>query len=232
MNAAPEDTGTLTVTATEETVRELHAGGFRLYGFRAVKTAIRSALPTIWFQRAAIGTSNEIRWQDSYRAFSSNTPVSPGNLVRPLASLPIAPGQIFTIEQGGIGRIQGPPVPGAPFQIESTATQTYTAGVSQSVENQAGPLCALPQHGHIVNMLTPADKILLTFTPMLLEPGTMVDAIPAPAALIVLPQEGQRTVSFDINTGWGPTSASWLRPVPPRTPLPPLLIELPRSDQP
>jgi hypothetical protein len=216
----------VTITMNQTTVDALTNGGFYLYGFKAVKTTSAGA-PVVWFETAAFGLSTLVSWSESYQAYTSNNQVIAGGQVVATNSYPIGLGQTLQITTpAGTGSVNTQSGTPQAIDIANQTTTQFTCGISQS--NPLGvitPMCAFTLYGNFTDVIAPIEKVLLMFSTLPINTGTVVEQSYSPALLIDLTAENSRTVAFDINKGWSWGGGSWAQGYAANTDLVPLLIE-------
>jgi hypothetical protein len=216
----------VTITMNQTTVNALSTGGFYLYGFKAVKTTSVGA-PVVWFETAAFGLNTVVSWSENYQAYTSNSQVIAGGQVVATNSYPINLGQTLQITTpAGTGSVNTQSGTPQAIDIANQTTTQFTCGISQS--NPVGavtPMCAFTLYGNFTDVIAPIEKVLLMFSTLPINTGTVVEQSYSPALLIDLTAENSRTVAFDINQGWNWGGGSWAQAYAANTDLVPLLIE-------
>lgn len=216
----------VTITMNQTTVNALSTGGFYLYGFKAVKTTSVGA-PVVWFETGAFGLNTAISWSENYQAYTSNSQVIAGGQVVATNSYPIGLGQTLQITTpAGTGMVNTQSGTPQAIDIANQTTTQFTCGISQS--NPVGavtPMCAFTLYGNFTDVIAPIEKVLLMFSTLPINTGTVVEQSYSPALLIDLTSENSRTVAFDINQGWSWGGGSWAQGYAANTDLVPLLIE-------
>lgn len=215
----------ISVDMSEETVNALDQGGFFLYAFKGVQTTQKGGAPTVWFQTETFSISTDISWVEQYQAYSSKSKVVPNGQIKASASYDIDLGQTFKITSDkGTGEVVQGGTSGAISIHNETQTQ-FTSGISQVVEGKASPLCAFPQYGGNLNVMAPIQKVLLMFSTLPVNTGTVIYQAYSSGGLFDLTGVTERHVSFDINKGWSWGGGAWGRQVQANADLVPLLIE-------
>ena len=196
----------ITIAMSSATVEQLMLGGFRLYGWKAVKTTQSGAAPLVWFNTSRFTASTLVSWTDQYQAYTSNTTnLSPGMRIVPSFFTDIALGQTLNVGNGGFGSVVAGGVGGA-ISVNNTTTTQFTCGMNQ-MQNVNGsgaqsPLCALPLPGRLLDVFAPVEQVLLMFSSVALNTGTIINQAPSDGVLVDLTSNNQREVTFDINAGW------------------------------
>lgn len=216
----------ISIQMDPSTVSALMQGGYQLYGFKAVRTTANGASPLVWLSTNRLSTQTAVSWMDEYQAYISNNQIIPNGRIMPMASYGIYPGQTLQVQNGGIGQVINSGTPGA-ISILNQSMMQFTCGISQFINGMPSPNCALPLYGNFMNVVTPVEKVMLMFSSMSVNTGTVVYQAFRPGLLIDLTSSNSRTVTFDINTGWSWGGYSWGQAVAPNTNLLPLLIQSP-----
>jgi hypothetical protein len=212
------------INMSQTTLQSLMSGNYSLYGFKAVQGSGGGGAPLLWMQTRSYSPTTVVSWDDQYQAYTSTSQIIPNGQIAPMFSQAISLGQTLQIQQGGIGMV----VPGGPSSAISILNQSqmqYTCGVSQAVGYSNDPCCAFPLYGNMMGVITPINKVLLMFSPMPVNVGTVVMQAYSPGIFIDLTGTNQRSVSYDINQGWNWGGASWAQNVPPNSNLVPLLTQ-------
>jgi hypothetical protein len=211
------------ITMNPATVQALNNGNFSLYGFKAVESSGGGGAPLVWMQTQNYSSSTVVTWEEQYQAYVSNSQLMPNVTVIPSFSEAISPGQTLQVQQGG-----GVVVPGGPssgISILNQSQMQYTCGISQMVGNSPSPYCAFPLYGNMMSVIAPLSKVLLMFSTVPAQVGTVVYQAYGPGILIDPTGANERNVSYDINSGWNWGGASWAQNVPATSNLVPLLIQ-------
>ena len=223
------------------TVEALHGGGFRLYGFRAVKSRNRAARGLVLWARQDFSVTTSVRLEPVSRASTSFDPIEAGRQIRSGFSSEISPGQTLVFGTGGTGRVerQGPP---NALGFLNDGPRSMTCSVAESHGGEVVPYCALPVFPGFAEAVETTAKVLLTFSTTVLLPGTVVESLfelsgrggrvtartgTSPGVLADLAAPGAQELRFGLATGWQTGGGVWARPVSPLEDLTPLLIEEP-----
>jgi hypothetical protein len=212
------------ISMSTATVSALVNGNYLLYGFKAVQAAQGGGAPLVWFNTGTYSASTVVSWQELYQAYTSNSAIIPNGQIVASFAADIDLGQTLQVQAGGIGTV----VNGGPDVAISVLNQTstpFTCGISQVQAGVATPLCAFPLYGNGLDVIAPIEKVLLMFSSLPVNTGTVVFQAYSQGILIDLTADNQRSVAFDINTGWSWGGFSWAQIVPPSSNLVPLLIE-------
>lgn len=170
-------------------------------------------------------TTPSVTWQDQHQAYVSTSEIIPNGTIRTNSTTNIGLGQtaqvsakdVITTADGGTS---------SAISILNQVNRPLTCGVSQVVNNQANPVCAARLHGNMLDVVAPAEQVLLMFSLGPINTGTVVHRAFDAALLVDLRRAAQRTVQFDINNnGWSWGGWSWGRWVRPSAELVPLLIQ-------
>ncbi len=216
----------ITITMNQTTVNALSTGGFYLYGFKAVKTTATGA-PVVWFDTAAFGLNTQVSWSESYQAYTSNSQLIAGGQVVASNSYPIDLDQTLQITTpAGTGTVNTQSGTAQAIDIANQTTTQFTCGISQSnPQGVVAPMCAFTLYGNFTDVIAPIEKVLLMFSTLAINTGTVVEQSYSPALLIDLTAENSRAVAFDINQGWTWGGGNWAQAYAANTDLVPLLIE-------
>ncbi len=210
------------ITLHNPTLTALKEGGYSLYIFKAVQVTRDDGNVTVWFSNDSYLTQITKSWSDNYQAYISNIQSSSSS------SIPIKLGQIAIVNENGNLSSQEDGINGA-ISIYNKGETQYTCGIKQAIEDSYGPQCALPLYGKQIDVIEPVQKIFLVFDTQTFQPGDVVDVVYNTGVLIDFTGVEERSVGYDINTGWDANNASWAEEIPPNTPLSQFLIEQSQS---
>lgn len=212
------------IQMSSQTVIALMQSGYQLCGFKAVQSASGGGAPLVWFSSNNLMQNVQISWTQSYQAYISNSQIVPNGQVVAMSSYPISLGQTFQVQNYGGGQVVNSGSAGS-ISILNQSTMQFTCGISESVNGQSFPICAFPLYGNFLDVIAPVEKVLLMFTSMPMNVGTVAFQSYGPGVLIDLTSSNFRTVEFDINTGWSWGGASWGQSVPANMDIRPMLIQ-------
>jgi len=221
------DAGTpyeVTINMTAQTVSQLLAAGFFLYGFKAVQTSMTSGSPVVWFSTQQFSATTTVNWQEQYQAYTSNSQIIPGGNIVASFAASITLGETLNVEAGGVGNVTSTGVPTA-ISILNTVSTPFTCGISELQGASYNALCAFQLFGNNEDVIAPIEKVFLMFSTQPVNTGTVVEQSYGPGLLIDLTASNQRSVNYDINAGWSWGGFSWAQQFPPNSNLVPLLIE-------
>lgn len=227
--AAADSAYQVNLTLSQATVLALQGGGYNLYGFKAVQSTMKSGAPLVWFSMPATNllTTNNIGWTEQYQAYISNTlPVAPNTTVVASATVDISLGQQWNVEPGG-GDDVTTAGPAIAISINNTTKTPFSCGVSMEQNGVFNPLCAFPLYGGGLDVIAPIEKIVLIFSTLPVNTGTVIEQAFSPGIFIDLTADNQRSVAFDINQGWSWDGGSWGQQIPANSTLIPFLVEPP-----
>lgn len=216
----------IVITMSQTTVDSLSAGGFSLFGFKAVKATTNGG-PLVWFQTGDYDTTTPIGWEETYEAYVSNTEIDTGVTIDASNSLPINLGQTLDVnDPKGTGVVKDGGLSEG-ISILNDTSAPFTCGISQTQGGTTTPLCAFPLFGNGLDVIVPIEKVLLTFASSPIDTGTVIEQAFAQGFLIDLTDapSQSRAVNFDINKGWSNGGFTWAQVVPPQSSLLPLLID-------
>jgi hypothetical protein len=214
----------VTINMTAETVSQLLAAGFFLYGFKAVQTSITGGSPVVWFATQEFSATTMINWEEQYQAYTSNSQIIPGGDIVASFAAGITLGQTLNVAAGGVGNVTSTGLPTA-ISILNTVSTPFTCGISELQGTTYNALCAFPLFGNNEDVIAPIEKVFLMFSTQPVDTGTVIEQSYGPGILIDLTASNQRTVNYDINAGWSWGGFSWGQQFPPNSNLVPLLIE-------
>jgi hypothetical protein len=214
----------ITILMSAETADELKNQGYSLFGFKAVLAgAPAGAAPLVWFSSTAFGKKVTVSWTEQYEAYSSTQQIAAGVTIDASNSYPIDLGQQLAIsESSGTGSVVNGDVPTA-IEISNTSKTLLTCGIGQMINGIANPLCAFPLHGVGTDVITPIEKVMLTFATKMVNTGTVTEQAFEEGALFDLTGNNNVTVTFDIDKGWSDSDAP-MTPVVAKQDLASLLI--------
>jgi len=228
----------VTVLMSAATVDALAAGGYSLYGFKAVASGDRAGRPLVWLRRESFATSTVFGWTPEYQAYTSFSPIQPHQVIHEGFTIDLVLGQTFVVDSatGTGGTTAGGPADA--ISIHNITTTRFTAGIAQKLDGGYRPPCAFPLYGGFVDVVRPLEKVLLIFSTNDFEPRTVIETLAtltagvdygsrrlttSPGVLIDLEGVAERTIAFDLDSGW--ETEIWAQPVPATADLVPLLIE-------
>jgi hypothetical protein len=221
------DAGTpyqVTISMTAQTVSQLLAAGFFLYGFKAVQTSMAGGSPVVWFATQEFSATTTVNWQEQYQAYTSNSQIIPGGGITASFAASITLGQTLNVEAGGVGDVTSGG-PSTAISILNTVSTPFTCGISELQGANYNALCAFPLFGNNEDVIAPIERVFLMFSTQPVNTGTVIEQSYGPGILIDLTASNQRTVNYDINTGWSWGGGSWAQMFPPNSDMVPMLIE-------
>ncbi|HST52101.1 MAG TPA: hypothetical protein VLJ61_08830 [Pyrinomonadaceae bacterium] len=228
---APGSPYEVNITMSLATVQALTNGGYSLYGFKAVASSGQKAgAPLVWFSLPGqdLLTTTSVRWEEDYQAYISNTlSLNPLTQIVASADVDISLGQQWDVQEGGGTDV----VDGLPLAISilNTTDTPYTCGISQLQQGVYNPLCGFPLYGGGLDVMVPIEKVVLTFSTLQVNTGTVIEQAYTSSIFIDLTSENTRNVNFDINQQWSWGGGSWAQQIPAGTSFNPFLIEPPSS---
>lgn len=212
------------IQMTPATLEALMASGYTLTAFKAVQTSVNGAAPLVWFQTNQLLMTTSVTWQGQYQAYVSTSQIIANGVIRADSTTEVALGQTAQVNANGAMTTTDGGTPAA-ISVLNQASQPWTCGVSQLVEYQTSPVCAAPLYGNMLNVIAPVEQVLLMFSTMQMNTGTVVYRATGYGVLVDLRGAAQRTVQYDINTGWSWGGEGWAQSVMPNANLVPLLIQ-------
>lgn len=212
---------TVTITMTDETLLDLQANNYVLYGFATVASA-PPAQAVVWFQTTEFSETHTLEWTDTYAVYTEVRQSVPGGGITGTNNYPLQPGlgQTLTVTAPtGIGTLSGTGEAGTVTVVNTTSTQ-LTCGLSSPAPvdgTSPQPLCSVPLFGHQEVVMTPGTAIFLSFDTMPMPVGSVMAQTYSEGVLIpVTPANPTAAVTFDINAGWSGAGTVY----PPGTVLP------------
>lgn len=212
------------IQMSPETLEQLMQGGFALYALKAVQTTVMGGAPLVWYQTGQLLTTTSIVWQEQYQAYVSASQIVANGVVQAAATADVDLGQTASVTASGIMEASSGGAPDA-ISILNQGTTPWTCGLAQMVEGQVNPVCAIPLHGNMLDVVTPVEQVLLMFSTNQFNTGTVMFKSYAPGLLVDLTAAPQRAVQFDINNGWSWDGSPWASQIPANSNLVPLLIQ-------
>jgi hypothetical protein len=214
----------ITINMSADTADQLKDQGYSLFGFKAVLAgAPAGAAPLVWFTSTAFSLKVTVSWTEQYEAYSSTQQISDGVTIVGSNSYPIDLEQELVItEASGTGTVMNGNVPTS-IAISNTSHTPLTCGIGQMINGSANPLCAFPLHGIGTDVITPIEKVMLTFATKKVDTGTVTEQAFEEGALFDLTDKNNATVTFDIDKGWSASDVI-MTSVPAKADLPSLLI--------
>lgn len=216
----------VTISLDETTLTDLVSGNYQLYGFKAVQTSQGGGAPLVWFSTQNFMASTVVNWEEQYQAFTSLSQIIPGGTINASSPYDITLDQTLNVGPNGVSTVTEGGTASA-ISIKNTTSTQFTCGISEIQDGSPLPLCAFPLYGNQVDVIAPIEKVLLMFSTVPVNTGTVIEQAYSQAILIDLTGDNQRSVSFDMNNGWNWGGFSWAQAVPADANLVPLLIEAP-----
>ncbi len=219
----------VTITMSGDTVNKLGENGFNLYGFKVVQSTA-GGMPVVWFQTKEFALNTQIKWTESYQAYTSQSEISPMVTIVAEASYPADIGQTLAIANGmGIGEVSDTTGTGAMKQgisILNNTNEQFTCGLSQQQPTGGyAPICAFPLFGNNLDLIVPTEQVYLMFSSLPVNTGSVTEQAYGPGILINLTGTNSQSVNYDINQGWTwQDQGHWAKTYPPNQNLVPLLV--------
>lgn len=192
------------ITMPQATVDALKNGGFALYAFKAVKSAVAGGAPLVWFRTTTFLTGMQVTWTEDYQAYISSDEIISNGRISAQAYADIDLGNTANVSPtGGVVAVNGG-TDGAVSILNQGATP-WTCGISQLNNGAANPMCAIPLYGKMLDVIIPIEKVLLMFASNTVNTGTVIYKAYSEGVLVDLTDptaKGKRSVAFDINQGW------------------------------
>lgn len=212
------------ISMPQATVAALGQGGYQLYAFKGVQTTVGGGSPVVWFSTNVFSLNTTIDWAEQYQAYTSLSQIVPNGQIVASAAYDASLGQTLDVTGStGIGQM----VNGGTSTAISINNQTSTqmaCGISEVVDGTSSPLCVFPLYGNNMDVMAPIEKVLLMFSTLPVNTGTVVFQAYSQGVLIDLTGQNSRQVNYDINKGWSWGGGAWGTIVPAQAELVPLLI--------
>lgn len=216
----------VTISLDSTTITDLVNGNYQLYGFKAVQTTQGGGAPLVWFSSKNFMASTVVTWEEQYQAFTSLSQIISGGTINASSPYDITLDQTLNVQANGVGSVTEGGTASAISINNQTSTQ-FTCGISEMQDSVPLPLCAFPLYGNGLDVIAPIEKVLLMFSTVPVNTGTVIEQAYSQGILIDLTGDNQRSVAFNINTGWSWGGYSWAQAIPADANLVPLLIEAP-----
>jgi hypothetical protein len=212
------------ITMMQKTVDSLTNGAFSLLAWKSVQ-ASGGGVPVVWFASQTFGLQTSVNWYETYQGYTSNQSDIPNGQITATNAYGMTLGQTLSvIGQAGTGEVSDAG-PEHAITIENQSGFEFTAGISQVVGTTSNPLCAFPLYGSAGYQIAPIEKVLLMFATGSINTGQVIYNALTRGIMIDLTADNNRTVAFDINSGWDWGNAGWAHNVGYDAQLVPLLID-------
>lgn len=212
------------IMMSPQTVQALRAGGYSLYAFKAMQTNLVGPSPLVWCRTQNLTTTTTVAWQETYQAFISQSPIHPGGMITPQATLDVHLGLAISIANDGSLSISGGGTAGG-IDIFNYMPETWNVGLSQMIGDGLGPMFVLPVYPEQMQTVTPVERVLLLITQESMQPGEVMDQAGGPGVLLDFTGgEAQQTVEYDLNQGWSWGGGTSGQPVAPGSNIQALLV--------
>lgn len=205
------------------TVTALTRGGYCLYVLHAVEITDGAALPIIWGATQAISPATKVNWNAAVSAYTSITAIEAGKTIAVGSTVDASGGQTVEIAACGVETLMNAG-PADMISFANTVTDQFTVGFARTdASGIPVPIYAVPLYGLHIVQANPSPQILLNFSTRKYLPGTMVTNIESTGSvkasygqslLIDMTGENNRSVSYDINTGWDWGRFAWANIIP------------------
>lgn len=212
----------------QDTVEALGANGYRLYGFKAVRSTAKGS-PLVWFSSENFSLTTQISWQEMYNAYTSRTALKPNTKIVASASYSIDLEQTLIVnDNAGTGKVDTTSgTPGA-ISIHNLVQVQFTCGISQTdPSGNPVPMCAFNLFGLGLDVIAPIEQVLLMFATDQINTGTVIERAFSPGIKIDLTgaPANLRNVAYAINKGWSWDGSPWGLQIPASANLVPLLVQ-------
>lgn len=213
------------IAMDSNTYNNLKNGGFKLFGFKAVKASVKGGVPLVWFATDNYLANTSITWEENYQAYiSSQDNPAQGTVITASAFEDINLNQTMKVTKNGVPSVVTTGKPGA-ISIQSDPGKQWISGINQIVDGSPNPLCAVPLYGGNLNTFTPINKVFFMFATESYTAGTVIVQSFSEGVLVDLTGVTSRDISYDLNNGWSPTDQTWAKSIPVNSDLTPLLIQ-------
>jgi hypothetical protein len=193
----------VTIKMTQDTVNALSEQGFKLYGFKAVKTTAGGGTPVIWFQTTTFGLSTAVTWTEQYQAYTTNSQAITNGQITATNAYDIKLQQTLDVTSTtGTGNVDTLHGVASAISILNRTSMPFTCGISQLQSGVAMPMCAFPLNGNMLDVIAPIEQVLLMFSTTAVNTGAVIYQAFSQGVMLNLTSEQSMQVSFDINTSW------------------------------
>ena len=214
------------ITMSPRTVEALRAGGYSLYAFKGMQTNLVGASPLVWYATQDLATTTTVAWKETYQAFISQSPINPGGMIAPHATLDVHLGLAIAIANDGGLSISGGGTAGG-MDIFNYMPETWNVGLSQVIGEGLGPMFVLPVYPEQMQSVTPVERVLLLITQESMQPGEVMDQAGGPGVFLDFTGgEAQQTVEFDVDQGWSWGGGTSAQTTPPGADIQALLVQV------
>jgi hypothetical protein len=215
----------IVIDIPQETVTQLSKNGYALYAFKAVQGQ-GDGSPVVWFKTSVYGKQTTVAWTETYQAYTSDSLIVAGGVVTAENSYDILLGQTLDVDGSqGTGEVVSEQTPAA-ITVQSMVGNSFTCGISQSVNGSTRPLCAFPLLPNFAVVMAPIQKVLLLFATGTMDTGTVIANSVSQSVMVDLTSANQRGIGFDLSHGgWVTGGHAWATIYPAQTSLVPLLVE-------
>jgi hypothetical protein len=229
---------TITINMDADTIQQLLAGQYTLYGYKAVQSTDSAGRPLVWFGTQNYSTTTVVSCSDLYQVYTSNSPIVSGEQINVGFSTDILCGQTLQVVQGGVGTVVSTGSPSDISVLNQTTTE-FTCGIMQKAiingnSSAFAPYCTFPLYGLNLQEIQPINNILLMFSTAVTDNGTVaIDSADStalagangPGIIIDFSAMSSCTVTYDVNMGWDWGDYAWAQQIPANENLTPWLIE-------
>lgn len=191
------------ISMSQDTVTALTAQGFKLYGFKAVKTTAGGGAPVVWFQTSTFGLTTAVNWTEQYQAYTTNSQAITNGQITATNAYDIDLKQTLDVTSTtGVGSVDTLNGTANAISILNKTSTPFTCGISQLQGGVATPLCAFPLNGNMLDVIAPIEQVILMFATTAVNTGSVVYQAFSQGVLLNLTSEPKMPCSFDINKGW------------------------------
>lgn len=227
----------LKISMSAASVDALKNQNTALYAFQAVRygpqlrqsptaAGFGGGYPLVWYRSTAYLTNTEITWGDDLSAYISLTPLADNARIEVGQSQAIGLGEMVKVTANAtLGLPTQGPDP-AVATLTSDAKGYVTCGLAAKVVGGASPapICAFPLYPEGMAMIAPTQQTLVMFALDQPKAGMAITTAYGAGLLVDFDTEPERSVRFDILSGWSADGGAWSRKVSAGADLAPLLI--------
>jgi len=191
------------IAMSQAAVNALNTQGFKLYGFKAVKTTAGGGAPLVWFQTSTFGLTTSVSWTEQYQAYTTNSQAITNGEVTATNAYNIGLKQTLDVTSPtGIGSVDTLNGTTNAISILNQTNTPFTCGISQMQGSVAAPLCAFPLNGNMLDVIAPIEQVVFMFATTSYNTGSVIYQAFSQGILLDLTNEPTTPCSFDINNGW------------------------------
>lgn len=190
----------VSISLDTETLDNFRQTGTSLYVFRAVDpNGILGGKSLVWKVANNLFSQSLFSWDANYGAFISTEQ----KCIQSRSDRRISLGQIMDIDNNGLLSIRNGGEKDT-ISILNENRNLFTCGISEYAEgaNTFAPMCAFSINYGFMVTITPVQKLLLMFSSAQIKPTCVVKNTSGPGIIMDFTTANNRTVSYNIQTGW------------------------------